>query len=195
MSQVYEIVLGGQGPGGNFFANVLHYEVVEDAPDTPFKVATGMIPAWLAENLDAYAAILPNNVVFRNALCRRVTGEGGNAASLPVAQNGTVDGEGACNGVGADIAFIADGGPPRSIGHLYTPAVAPNDLVDGDFTSTFGDNVTSLATHLLTELTWAHGSANLVIFTRGEDPIWHTVTNVELRPKPVLMNRRLRPIV
>lgn len=191
--QIYELVINGEGPHGNFFANVLHYRVSEDSPDTPFKWATQLIDAWRVINEAPYAALLSDDTVIHSYACRRVRSPGGNTALKQVGVVGTGAGDSLANGIGADLAFISDASTLKSVGHLYTPAVTGAMLSGGVWQAGFIADVDTFFTALPLNITFSACQANLTIYHKKT----HTddlVDNFQLRQKPVLLNKRLRPI-
>lgn len=191
---IYQLVLAGTGPNNNYFANVLHYRVTEDDPTIPFATAGRLIDAWIAALQTLYAALLADDTVIHTYSCKRIGPTGGNTAIKGVGVIGTATGATLANGVGADIAFIADTSTLKSVGHIFTPALTADMIVGGQYQAGFESDVNDFGTALLTTLDFDPNSAEFVLFHKktGHDDF---VTDFALRPKPVLLNKRLRPVV
>lgn len=178
----------------NYAQNVLHYQTVDDGSITSLKNAEEMIDAWRTANEVHLLAMLPSDCEIKNYSCKEVGADGGPTAMIAVASTGSFGSEGMVAGVGADIALCPNGSPWRW-GHFITPSVAITAMVEGVWEAGMVSAVADFKTSLLTNLTWGSGGSGQLSILNKKTGAQSLVIDAILRPKPTLLNKRLRPVV
>lgn len=191
---IYQLVVYGKGPADQPFVNVMNYVVSENDATIPFKNATDFIAGWRTAMETEYLDILPADCEVHAYTCKRIHPALSNAAMLQSAHAGNIVGTSVCNGVGMDIAFIADGSTLASVGHIYTPAITDDMIDNGVWQATADVPAGNFVTAIKTQITFGTNTANFIIYHK-KTHTWDIVTDGALRPKPILLNRRLRPVL
>jgi hypothetical protein len=191
---IAQLVIASANIVPNYAVNVLHYNVTLDGSITDLKNMEEFIDAWRTANEGAFINLLPTDTELKNYSAKVVSAGGGPTSMLAVAVPGASGSVGMVAGVAADIALCPNGAPWRW-GHIYTPGVAIVDINEGTWEAGFLANVAALKAQLLTNVTWGSGgTAELVIYNK-KLATFALVVDAILRPKPTLLNKRLRPVV
>lgn len=190
---VTQFVVHGTTPQGNYWANVLHYLNDDGGSSVGITKAEEFTNAWVTAMATVYASVLPTDVQIRGYSCKTVGGSGGptwtQAANFPGTRSGVCQAAGVC----PDVA-IFPGVAPWKIGHIYLAGVSTTDLSEGNYTGGFYTVISSfLSTLLLTVNTAGGDQCEFAIYNRTTDVATIAIDGL-LKPKPTLMNRRLRPV-
>lgn len=194
MAHVYQLSTYCHNGAGNFFQNVMHFELSEAGSGTsPFTYADALISSFITNTEPKLVDCFGADVVLDYYAAKKVTGGGGPSqtrASGTVGLGATVC---ASSGSAADITWQT-ASPLNRPGHTFI-AGFPYGFLQGDvFTTPANTKYTNFINAMLAPLTLAgaFGSATFGIFTR-KTAAFFTADSGSVRPKATMMNRRLVP--
>lgn len=130
-SQVYSISLN-YNSGGQFAANIFHYQFDDAGFTTTAQAAAALLTAWTTANFANLRAILPTAVTILSSKGRRVTNSGGFEGSdvYSSSNTGTRTGTMKAAGIGPVIIWYGIGNS-KLRGRTFVPGVTDTDCMDG----------------------------------------------------------------
>lgn len=193
MDGIYELVVGGINPRGQYAENVMHWQITGSGGSDEWHTAYALCTAFNTSLIGNFLNLIGNACVINVMSAKRVDGPGGPTAYFPVNSVGADGGDSCTNAAAIDVAFYPGGALNRP-GHLFLwgwlAAHVVGDVINGAFVST----IASWLVQLLATLTvGASGSGNLVVFTK-KTKTCTVVTTAAIRPKITGMNKRTKPL-
>lgn len=193
----YSLILSYDN-GGQFSQNVLHYQFEDSGYTDTQSAALALINAWDTANRTKLRNMLPLLTKLVSIKARGLTAPGGfEAIKLISSTNGGLrTGNQGTAAVGpCIILFPTANAKPR--GRCFLPGVSDDDLIDGDFTSTYKAVVVTNATLFTASIVLAGGgtpTAAPVIYSRKTTPgTAYAIEYARLSPMAGTQRRRQRP--
>ena len=192
---VVQLVISGVAIVPNYAVNVLHHNVnFPTSAATVLQDLADFIDAWRTQCEDAFVALLPDDVEIRNYSAKVVDTGGSVTAMLGVSVPGSYVGDGMVAGVAANIGvYTAD--DFNEWGHIYTMGVSMSALLEGVWDAGMFTAVAALKTAMFAQIHFGtDGTADYGVW-RKKTNVFHKMQALQLRPKPTLLNKRLKPVV
>jgi hypothetical protein len=194
MAEIYQMAISGLTPQGNYWATIWHWLWTPTDPLVGISAAREVSTWFDLTGGAAYQAVLPLDTKIANCSVRRVSLGGGPTWSDPFNELGVRTGTVQSAGVCPDVAWYP-GEEPWNIGHTYLPGVTSDDLDEGIYDPGF---VTAVQTWIDlmtsdTNITQDGSGLQFVLWNAATDEFAIVITGT-LKPKPTLMNRRLKPV-
>jgi len=183
--------------GGQFASNVLHYQFDDSSYGDTASAALALIDAFDAARTAGLAAILPTSTAILSYKSRCLTAVGGfEAVKVLSGINGSRTGILAVAGV-SPVCVLIPTANAKPRGRVFLPGVTDSDLVDGEFSTAFRNQVIAQAAVFTGTLTLAGGAtpvATPVIYSRLTTPgSSYAVEYMRLSDMPGTQRRRQRP--
>lgn len=195
MGIVYALTVNGIAINANYWANVMYFGVTHGDELDPYTAAAQII-GWFEDNvLVPYADLVPSQVIIKGLSCYKISDVGGPSAVQMVNVAGSAAGDGHVAGVGANLAGAPISEPFNRQAHIYTPGLSDLDYVEGEFTDAFATRVATFSEGITADIVTDDITTGDYIVYNKTSFAQRVVTIVQLRPKPVMLNKRLRPQV
>lgn len=192
-NNLYEISVNMHDLAGNFFMSRMFYEVTESGTPDPFQLATQLIAAWKTANELKWQQCLGQDVLIDFYKAKRVTGGGGPSAFLLSGLGGANVNSCSSAGVSADLQ-LQNTNATNKPAHIYFGGVPMDGLQGSQWQPPFLLKLQALLTALTTALTVGGGPATLSAMVK-KLKTWTHVTHTQVNVKPVLLNKRTKPLV
>lgn len=194
MSEIYQMAIHGLTPQGNYWATVWHWLYSATGGLVGITAAKDVATWFASIGGAAYQDVLPVDTQIKGIAVRRVSLGGGPTWVQPFEHLGTRSGVVQSAGVCPDIAWYP-GEEPWNIGHTYLPGVTGTDLTEGQFTSGFSLAVDAFCAIMVADTNLTSGGSTLdFVLWNSTDDTFAVVITGQLKAKPTLMNRRLKPV-
>ncbi len=194
MAEIYQIAVHGLTPQGNYWATIWHW-LYQNSESLVGVSAARDVATWFSSTGGALLQdVLPVDTQIKGTNTRRVSLGGGPTWTEPFDHEGTRAGTVQSAGVCPDVAWYP-GEAPWSIGHTYLPGVTSDDLDEGEYSDSFALAVDSFVAGIVSDANVTDGGSQMqfVLWSPADDTFTIVITGT-LRPKPTLMNRRLKPV-
>jgi hypothetical protein len=190
---IYQFTYHGQAPQGNYWANVFNFLDDDTGPNVGITRATDDGDAINSAIRTTFLNLIPQDCNVLGHTCKKVSAGGGPTYVKSQASPGAIAHNSMAAGISPNIAWFP-GVAPWKEGHSYICTAAETYLVEGIWIPTMFSEVANFAAAITAPIT-ASGGNNLqfVIFDRITVS-GNIVIDGVLRPKPTLMNRRLKPV-
>jgi hypothetical protein len=190
---IAQLVIAGAAIVPNYAVNVLHYNVTVDPAVSTLHNLLQLITAFRSAVEGPFLGLLPDDVVLRNYSAKFIDSGGSVTSMLAVNATGAYAGDGMVAGVAANIAIYTQD-PLNEWGHIYTMGVSMGALLEGVWDAGMYTAVDALQTSIKPPLTWGSGGSATFGVYKKKTHTFHAVNELQLRPKPCLLNKRLRPV-
>lgn len=183
--------------GGQFAANVLHYNFDDAGFGSTSLAAKGLCDGFNAANLTALKAVLSAHVTLLSFRARAINVVGGFEGQLIIGAGnvGARPGNLSAAGIGPCVIFYPVGNGAQR-GRMFLPGVSDTDLVDGIFTAAYKTVVAANMTTIITPFAVVGGggpTATPVIWSRKLlQPF--TIAASQLSIAAAQVRRRQRPV-
>ncbi len=162
--QVYALNMN-YNSGGQFAANVFHYQFDDAGYATTAQAAAALCVAWTTNNFVNLRNILPTAVTILSAKARRITNGGGfeGIDQYASANTGTRTGQMMATGVGPVLIWYGIANSPKR-GRQFLPGITNTDASDGQIQTGLRTAIATYGAQMVTPFTLAGGSTPTATF-------------------------------
>lgn len=189
-TEIYKLVIEYQDGGGQYAANVLHYELNNVAGTVPFEAAGDIIAAFISNNQTLILPCLSSDCKLTSYRCNRISTGGGPEALQIVNASGTGPATMGSGSVGGQFKWIV-ASPGTHPGRMTLPSAPSTWIIQDKLISAYIAAMQALGNVMLTVLTLSTGDlAGLCVYVKKTHTD-HLVQFYVINPKIGVQRRRL----